>query len=58
MNGLRSVELVRFMLENDLVDTVDLGCGLLADPAFTEEAKKEMCFTTYAQLLLSAIPEL
>lgn len=36
VNGLRSVELVRYMLENDLVDTVDLGCGLLADPAFSE----------------------
>ena len=36
VNGLRSVELVRYMLENDLTDTVDLGCGLLADPAFAE----------------------
>ena len=36
VNGFRSVELVRYMFENDLVDTVDLGCGLLADPAFTE----------------------
>lgn len=36
VNGLRSVESVRYMLENDLTDTVDLGCGLLADPAFAE----------------------
>lgn len=36
VNGLRTVEKVRYMIENDLVDTVDLGCGLLADPAFTE----------------------
>lgn len=36
VNGLRTVEIVRYMLDNDLVDTVDLGCGLLADPAFTE----------------------
>lgn len=36
VNGLRSVELVRYMFDNDLIDTVDLGCGLLADPAFTE----------------------
>lgn len=36
VNGLRTLEQVRYMLENDLVDTVDLACGLLADPAFTE----------------------
>lgn len=36
VNGFRSVELARYMLENDLTDTIDLGCGLLADPAFTE----------------------
>lgn len=36
VNGLRTVEAVRYMFDNDLVDTVDLGCGLLADPAFTE----------------------
>lgn len=34
VNGFRNVEITRFMLENDLVDTVDLGCGLLADPRF------------------------
>lgn len=36
VNGLRNVEVVRYMFENDLIDTVDLGCGLLADPAFAE----------------------
>lgn len=36
VNGLRTVETVRYMFDNDLIDTVDLGCGLLADPAFTE----------------------
>lgn len=36
VNGLRTVELVRYMFDNDLIDTVDLACGLLADPAFTE----------------------
>ena len=36
VNGLRTVESVRYMLDNELVDTVDLGCGLLADPAFAE----------------------
>ncbi len=36
VNGIRSPEQVRYLLENDLIDTVDLACGLLADPAFTE----------------------
>lgn len=36
VNGLRDVETVRYMFDNDLVDAVDLACGLLADPAFTE----------------------
>lgn len=36
VNGLRTVGQVRYMIENNLLDTVDLGCGLLADPAFTE----------------------
>lgn len=36
VNGLRTVETVKYMFDNDLIDTVDLGCGLLADPAFTE----------------------
>ncbi len=36
VNGLRTVEKVNYLFENDLIDTVDLACGLLADPAFTE----------------------
>lgn len=36
VNGFRNVELVRYMFDHDLIDTIDLGCGLLADPAFTE----------------------
>lgn len=36
VNGLRDVETVRYLFEHDLIDTVDLGCGLLADPAFSE----------------------
>lgn len=36
VNGFRTVESVKYMFDNDLIDTVDLGCGLLADPAFTE----------------------
>lgn len=36
VNGLRTVEKVKYMFEHDLIDTVDLGCGLLADPAFSE----------------------
>lgn len=36
VNGIRTAELARYLLENDLTDTVDLACGLLADPAFAE----------------------
>lgn len=36
VNGLRTVQMVKYMFDNDLIDTVDLGCGLLADPAFAE----------------------
>ena len=36
VNGIRTPEQVHYLLENDLVDTVDLACGLLADPAFSE----------------------
>lgn len=36
VNGLRNVEVVHYMLNKELVDTVDLACGLLADPAFAE----------------------
>lgn len=36
VNGFRDVEKVRYMFEHDLIDTIDLACGLLADPAFSE----------------------
>lgn len=36
VNGLRTVETIKYMFEHDLIDTVDLACGLLADPALTE----------------------
>lgn len=36
VNGLRTPEQVKYLLEHELTDTVDLACGLLADPAFTE----------------------
>lgn len=36
VNGIRTPEQVHYLLEHDLIDTVDLACGLLADPAFTE----------------------
>ena len=36
VNGIRTPEQVHYLLENDLIDTVDLACGLLADPSFTE----------------------
>ncbi len=34
VNDLRSPEQVNYLLENELVDFVDLACGLLADPDF------------------------
>ena len=36
VNGVRTPEQVRYLLSNDLIDTVDLACGLLADPSFSE----------------------
>ena len=36
VNGIRTPEIARFLLENELADTVDLACGLLADPALAE----------------------
>lgn len=36
VNGFRTPAQVNYMFENDLVDAVDLACGLLADPAFCE----------------------
>jgi len=36
VNGIRTPEQVAYLLGSDLIDTVDLACGLLADPAFTQ----------------------
>ena len=36
VNGIRTPEIARFLLEKELADTVDLACGLLADPALAE----------------------
>jgi 2,4-dienoyl-CoA reductase-like NADH-dependent reductase (Old Yellow Enzyme family) len=36
VNGIRTPEQVHYLLENELIDTVDLACGILADPAFSE----------------------
>lgn len=36
VNGINDPETVRYLLENDLTDTVDIARGYLADPAFTE----------------------
>lgn len=36
VNGIRTPEQVHYLLEHDLIDAVDLACGLLADPAFSE----------------------
>ena len=36
VNGIYEPELAKYLVENDLVDTVDLGKAILADPAFCE----------------------
>lgn len=38
VNGIYEPEQARYLIENDLVDTVDLGKAVLADPAFCEAA--------------------
>ena len=35
VNGIRTPEQVDYLMKNELVDAVDLACGLLADPDFT-----------------------
>lgn len=40
VGGIKTVEEVKYLLENDLVDTVDLGRAVLADPEFTNKATK------------------
>ena len=36
VNGIMTPELVRYLIENELVDTVDFGRAILADPAICE----------------------
>ena len=36
VNGINTPEQVKYLIENDLADTVDLGRAVLADPAFCE----------------------
>lgn len=47
VNGIRKPETVHYLMDHDLIDTVDLACGLLADPAFAkailEGTPYEMC---------------
>lgn len=38
VGGIKTLEEVNYLLENDLVDTVDLGRPVLADPEFTRKA--------------------
>ena len=38
VNGILDVSLARYLIENELTDTVDLGRAILADPAFCEAA--------------------
>lgn len=45
VNGIRNVELARYLIENELVDTIDLACGLLADPAFAEAILEDAPYT-------------
>lgn len=34
VGGIRTPEQVAYLIENELVDTVDIACGILADPGF------------------------
>ena len=36
VNGIMTPEIAKYLIENELVDTVDLGRAILADPAFCE----------------------
>lgn len=48
VNGIRSKEVAKYLFDNDLIDTVDLACGLLADPALSEailyDSPYQKCF--------------
>ncbi len=41
VNGIHTPELARYLLENDLTDTLDLARGSLADPALAEAILKD-----------------
>ncbi|MBQ3999915.1 MAG: hypothetical protein II643_02835 [Oscillospiraceae bacterium] len=49
VNGIHTPEQVRYLIENDLADTVDLGRAMLADPRFPlavlEGAEYSKCFS-------------
>lgn len=38
VGGIKTVDEIKYLIENDLVDTVDLGRPVLADPNFTKKA--------------------
>ncbi len=45
VNGIMEPSLAGYLIENDLVDTVDLGRALLADPAFCEAVLSDAPYT-------------
>ena len=45
VNGIMEPSLARYLIENDLVDTVDLARALLADPAFCEAVLSDAPYT-------------
>ena len=44
VNGILDPSQARYLIENDLVDTVDLARALLADPVFSEAVLKDLPF--------------
>ena len=44
VNGINTPEIVKYLIENDLVDTVDLGKAILADPAFCEAVLEDKSY--------------
>ena len=44
VNSILEPQLARYLIENDLVDTVDLGRAVLADPAFCEAVLEDAPF--------------
>lgn len=45
VNGINTPEQVRYLIENELVDTVDLGRAVLADPSFCEAVLNDSEYT-------------